>query len=62
VRYDLSVLKQLIIQNEIQFNDVMSSYQKPSLSNVQNTRVSNEKLDKLSIRLKSIFKLKDQPI
>ena len=59
---DLSVLRQLVIQNEIQFNDVMSSYQKSSLSYGHNTRVSNEKLDKLSIRLKSIFKLKDQPI
>lgn len=59
---DLSVLRQLVIQNEIQFNDVMNSYHKPSLSYGHNTRVSNEKLDKLSIRLKSIFKLKDQPI
>lgn len=59
---DLNVLRQLVIQNEIQFNDVMRSYQKSSLSHGHNTRVSNEKLDKLSIRLKSIFKLKDQPI
>jgi len=59
---DLSVLRQLTIQNEIQFNDVMSYYQKSSLSYGHNTRVSNEKLDKLSIRLKSIFKLKNQPI
>lgn len=59
---DLSVLRQLVIQNEIQFNDVLNSYQKSSLSYGHNTRISNEKLEKLSIRLKSIFKLKDQPI
>ena len=39
-----------------------NSYQKSSLSYGHNTRISNEKLDKLSIKLKSIFKLKDQPI
>ena len=59
---DLSLLKQLIIQNEINFNDVMNYYQNSSLSYGHNTRISNEKLDKLSIRLKSILKLKDQPI
>ena len=59
---DLCLLKQLIIQNEIHFNDVMNFYQKSSLSYGHNTRISNENLDKLSIRLKSIFKLKDQPI
>ena len=59
---DLSLLKQLIIQNEINFNDVMNYYQNSSLSYGHNTRISNEKLGKLSIRLKSILKLKDQPI
>tara|TARA_B100000768_G_scaffold123398_1_gene114182 strand:+ start:1922 stop:3103 length:1182 start_codon:yes stop_codon:yes gene_type:complete len=59
---DLSLLKQLIIQNEINFNDVMNFYQNSSLSYGHNTRISNEKLGKLSIRLKSILKLKDQPI
>jgi len=59
---DLSLLKQLIIQNEINFNDVMNFYQNSSLSYGHNTRISNEKLGELSIRLKSILKLKDQPI
>jgi len=66
-RYDIDIkdsrlLKQLIIQNEINFNDVMNIYQNSSLSYGHNTRISNEKLGKLSIRLKSILKLKDQPI
>jgi len=55
-------LKLLIVHNEMNFNDVMSIYQKPSLSYGHNTRISNDKLDKLSIKLKSIFKLKDHPI
>ena len=59
---DLSVLKLLIVHNEMNFNDVMTIYQKPSLSYGHNTRISNDKLDKLSIKLKSIFKLKDHPI
>ena len=40
----------------------MNIYQNSSLSYGHNTRISNEKLEKLSFRLKSILKLKDQPI
>jgi len=59
---DLSVLKQLIIQKEMNFNDVMDIYQNPSLSYGHNTRLCNEKSEKLSIRLKSILKLDNQVI
>ena len=59
---DLSLLKKLIIQNEINFNEVIDFYKNSSLSYGHNTRISNEKLEKLSFRLKSILKLKDQPI
>jgi len=58
----LSLLKKLIIQNEINFNEVIDFYKNSSLSYGHNTRISNEKLEKLSFRLKSILKLKDQPI
>lgn len=59
---DVRIIQSLIKSNEMYFNDVMEMYSNPELSYGHNTRITNEKLDRLSIRLKSIFKLENSPI
>ena len=59
---DICTIQSLIKSNEIYFNDAMEMYSNPELSYGHNTRITNEKLDRLSIRLKSIFKLENPPI
>ena len=59
---DIKLLKSIIIDEEINFNSVLDLYSNSDLSYGHNTRITNEKLDRLTIRLKSIFKLKNKPI
>ena len=59
---DIKLLKSIIIDEEINFNSVLDLYSNSDLSYGHNTRITNEKLEKLTIRLKSIFKLKNDPI
>ena len=59
---DIKLLKLIIIDEEINFNSVLDLYSNYDLSYGHNTRITNEKLEKLTIRLKSIFKLKHEPI
>ena len=59
---DIKLLKSIIIDEEINFNSVLDLYSNYDLSYGHNTRITNEKLEKLTIRLKSIFKLKNDPI
>ena len=59
---DVRIIESLIESNEMYFNEVMEMYSNPELSYGHNTRITNEKLDRLSIRLKSIFKLENPPI
>ena len=59
---DIKLLKSIIIDEEINFNSVLDLYSNSDLSYGHNTRITNEKLEKLTIRLKSIFKLKNEPI
>ena len=59
---DKRLIESLINSKEKNFNDVMKIYSNPELSYGHNTRITNESLDHLSIRLKSIFKLENPPI
>ncbi len=59
---DIKLLKSLILNKDISFISVLETYSNTELSYGHNTRITNEKLDKLTIRLKSIFKLKHEPI
>lgn len=59
---DIRLIQSLINSKEKNFNDVMKIYSNPELSYGHNTRITNESLDHLSIRLKSIFKLENLPI
>ncbi|MDB4152523.1 hypothetical protein N9605_03000 [Flavobacteriaceae bacterium] len=59
---DIKLLKLVIIDDEINFNSVLDIYSNSDLSYGHNTRITNEKLERLTIRLKSIFKLKNEPI
>ena len=60
--YIIKGKKQFIIDDEINFNSVLDIYSNSDLSYGHNTRITNEKLERLTIRLKSIFKLKNKPI
>ena len=59
---DIKLLKSLILNENISFNSVLDIYSNTDSSYGHNTRITNEKLEKLTIRLKSIFKLKHEPI
>ncbi len=59
---DIKLLKSLILNKDISFISVLETYSNTELSYGHNTRITNQKLDKLTIRLKSIFKLKHEPI
>ncbi|MDB2345903.1 hypothetical protein N9V61_03695 [Flavobacteriaceae bacterium] len=59
---DILVIRDLLKSNKIYFNHVMDIYSNPELSYGHNTRVANKRLDRLSIRLQSIFKLEHPPI
>ncbi|MDB4738456.1 hypothetical protein OAF76_01855, partial [Flavobacteriaceae bacterium] len=59
---DIRVIRDLLKSNKIYFNHVMDIYSNPELSYGHNTRVANKRLDRLSIRLQSIFKLEHPPI
>ena len=59
---DIKLLKSLILNENISFNSVLDIYSNIDSSYGHNTRITNEKLEKLTIRLKSIFKLKHEPI
>ena len=59
---DIQIIKSLLKLNEMSFNNVMEVYSNSELSYGHNTRISNERLDRLSVRLKTIFKLKNHPI
>ena len=59
---DIKLLKLVIIDDEINFNSVLDIYSNSDLSYGHNIRITNEKLERLTIRLKSIFKLKNEPI
>lgn len=59
---DICIIKTLLLSNEMYLNDVMETYSNSELSYGHNTRITNENLDRLSIRLKSILKLKNPPI
>ena len=59
---NIKLLKLLIIQDEVNFNSLLELYSNSDLSYGHITRITNQQIDKLSIRLKSIFKLKNDPI
>jgi len=59
---DMELLRSLLIKKSINLNEVYDIYKNSELSYGHNTRICNEKLDRLSIRLKSIFKLDNQPL
>ena len=59
---DMELLRSLLIKKSINLNEVYDIYKNSELSYGHNTRICNEKIDRLSIRLKSIFKLDNQPL
>ena len=59
---DVRVIQSLLESNEMYFNNLMEIYSNPELSYGHNTRIANEKLDRLTIRLKSVFNLENPPI
>ena len=58
---DIELLKQVLTNKSINLNEVYDIYKKSELSYGHNTRVCNEKIDRLSIQIKSIFKLNNEP-
>jgi hypothetical protein len=58
---DLELLRQVLKNKSINLNEVYDIYKNAELSYGHNTRICNEKIDRLSIRLKSIFNLSDFP-
>ena len=58
---DMELLRSLLIKKSINLNEVYDIYKNSELSYGHNTRICNEKIDRLSIRLKSIFNLSDFP-
>ena len=59
---DIKLLKSLILNKSISFISILETYSNTELSYGHNTRTSNVRLEKLSIRLRSIFELKHNPI
>jgi len=59
---DIELLRSILIKKSINLNEVYEIYKNSELSYGHNTRICNEKIDRLSIRLKSIFKLNNQPL
>lgn len=59
---DIELLRSILIKKSINLNEVYDIYNNSELSYGHNTRICNEKIDRLSIRLKSIFKLNNQPL
>ena len=59
---DIELLRSILIKKSINLNEVYDIYKNSELSYGHNTRICNEKIDRLSIRLKSIFKLDNQPL
>jgi len=58
---DVELLRQVLKNKSINLNEVYDIYKNSELSYGHNTRICNEKIDRLSIRLKSIFNLSDFP-
>jgi len=58
---DIELLKQVLTNKSINLNEVYDIYKNSELSYGHNTRVCNEKIDRLSIQIKSIFKLNNEP-
>ena len=58
---DVELLIQVLKNKSINLNEVYDIYKNAELSYGHNTRICNEKIDRLSIRLKSIFNLSDFP-
>ena len=59
---DFLFLKDLLIKKTTPFNKALEIYNNPELSYGHNTRITNEKIERLSIKLKAIFKLKNKVI
>ena len=59
---DIELIRSILIKKSINLNEVYDIYKNSELSYGHNTRICNEKIDRLSIRLKSIFKLDNQPL
>ena len=51
-----------MIKKTTPFNKALEIYNNPELSYGHNTRITNEKIERLSIKLKAIFKLKNKVI
>jgi len=54
---DVELLRQVLKNKSINLNEAYDIYKNSELSYGHNTRICNEKIDRLSIRLKSIFNL-----
>ena len=52
-------LKSILVNGYLPFNSVYEIFQINNLTYAHNTRITNEKIEKISLRLKSIFKLKN---
>ena len=59
---DIELLRNILIKKSVNLNEAIDIYKNSELSYGHNTRICNEKIDRLSIRLKSIFKLDNQPL
>jgi len=59
---DVELLRQVLKNKSINLNEVYDIYKNAELSYGHNTRICNEKIDRLSIRLISIFNLIDSPL
>ncbi|MDB4609409.1 hypothetical protein OAH13_04810, partial [Flavobacteriaceae bacterium] len=54
---DIELLKKVLTNKSVNLNEVYDIYKNSELSHGHNTRICNEKIDRLSIRIKSIFNL-----
>ena len=59
---DVEFIRLLSEKNQINSNEILSIYSNPELTYAHNIRVANESIDRISIQLKSIFSLKNDPI
>lgn len=59
---DVEFIRLLSEKNQINSNEVLSIYSNPELTYAHNIRVANESIDRISIQLKSIFSLVEDPI